>query len=373
MMYFELIALVMIWAYCAIQLLLLYQHFWHTDKPYSIENQLPAVSILIPARNEAHQINNCLEAIYRLNYPLHLLYILVGDDGSTDHTAASAMEWKKLFPNFDCIQINQIHGKARAKANVIEHLMQVAQTEIVFVTDADIQVNKNWIKTLLPEFQTADMVSGITIVKGNTLFESMQGFEWLLGFSNLVSFEKLGLPSTAVGNNMAFSKTAYNAVGGYANIDFSVTEDLALTQAFRKNGFVIKTVTNHSSLNFSTGQSQFFTLLHQRKRWLIGAKQLPVIWKTIFMLQAFFLPALIFVALLHLKLALWVWFVKSVLQGIQILLFSKHIAFQNKWYLLPLFIVYQELVLLATALFYILPIPMNWKQRTYTKTNEPIY
>jgi cellulose synthase/poly-beta-1,6-N-acetylglucosamine synthase-like glycosyltransferase len=58
-MYFELIALVMIWAYCAIQLLLLYQHFWHTDKPYSIENQLPAVSILIPARNEAHQINNC--------------------------------------------------------------------------------------------------------------------------------------------------------------------------------------------------------------------------------------------------------------------------------------------------------------------------
>ncbi len=372
MMYIELICLVLIWAYCAIQLLLLYQHFWHKNKSQTIENQLPAVSILIPARNEDKHINSCLEAIFELNYPLSQLYILVGDDGSTDNTYALAIEWKKHFPNFECIQVNQLHGKARAKANVIEHLMQAVQTEIVFVTDADIQVNQNWIKTLLPEFLTAEMVSGITIVKGNSLFEYMQGFEWLLGFSNLVSFEKLGLPSTAVGNNMAFTKTAYYAVGGYANIEFSVTEDLALTQAFRKKGFQIKTVINAESLNFSTAQLQLMALLHQRKRWLIGAKQLPIIWKAIFLLQAFFIPALILVALFHLKLALIVWFVKSVLQSVQILFFSKHIGFQIKRYLLPLFIVYQELVLLATALFYVLPIPMNWKQRTYTKQNESI-
>lgn len=372
MIYIELVCLLLLWVYCAVQLMLLYQQFAYKKQQLLPIEAYPSVSVLIPARNEASNIALCLESLSKLNYPPEKLFILVGDDSSSDNTYQLALEWKSKFQNFECIKVNQVHGQARAKANVIEHLMQYVETDLVCITDADIQVNPNWLQALLPELDTVAMTSGITIVKGQTFFGKMQSFEWLLGFSNLFGFEKMGLPSTAVGNNMAFTKAAYLATGGYANIAFSVTEDLALTMAFRSHGYQNKTICTTHALNISAAQYSFKSLLHQRKRWLIGGSNLPAIWKCIFLLQALFLPALIAVAFVNFKLALFVFLVKAVLQCIQIFSFSRQISFQITWYLLPLFIVYQEIIAMATVFFYVLPLKMNWKQRTYSIKNEPI-
>ena len=51
---------------------------------------LPRVSILIAARDEEAALPRCLASLRALNYPAELLEILVGDDASTDGTAAVA-------------------------------------------------------------------------------------------------------------------------------------------------------------------------------------------------------------------------------------------------------------------------------------------
>ena len=55
---------------------------------------LPRVSILIAARDEEASLPRCLASLRALNYPAERLEILVGDDGSTDRTAAVAVAAK---------------------------------------------------------------------------------------------------------------------------------------------------------------------------------------------------------------------------------------------------------------------------------------
>jgi cellulose synthase/poly-beta-1,6-N-acetylglucosamine synthase-like glycosyltransferase len=147
-------------------------------------------------------------------------------------------------------------------------------------------VKPNWLRILVDEFDNPNLaiVSGTTIVSGASLFEKMQGLEWLYSSGLLIAFDRLGLKGTAVGNNMAYTKEAYFAVGGYENIDFSVTEDFKLFDTFRKAGYQTKNTINVESLNVSKAQTIFKNFLHQRKRWLMGAKELNVAWKFIFII-----------------------------------------------------------------------------------------
>ena len=47
----------------------------------------PLVSVIIPARNESHQIKRCLSGVLSQTYPHDRLEIIVVDDNSTDDTA----------------------------------------------------------------------------------------------------------------------------------------------------------------------------------------------------------------------------------------------------------------------------------------------
>src|SRR5436190_6628158 len=64
---------------------------------WNLLNEVPAVqqtkpqgtfvSVIIPARNEAENILNCLDGLLRQNYPSHLFELIIVDDHSTDDTA----------------------------------------------------------------------------------------------------------------------------------------------------------------------------------------------------------------------------------------------------------------------------------------------
>ena len=58
------------------------------SRPAALPTPWPRVSILIAARDEEAALPRCLASPRQLNCPAELLEILVGDDGSTDRTAA---------------------------------------------------------------------------------------------------------------------------------------------------------------------------------------------------------------------------------------------------------------------------------------------
>lgn len=366
----ELIILLILWVYIILQLLILAMLMAY--KSPGIQKNIPGfeypfISILVAARNEEATIKRCILSLHALNYPKDKFEILIGNDASEDKTASIVEELMNSVPNLILIHIHEKLGLAKAKANVLAHLVHEAKAELIFVTDADIQVKPNWILVTLPHLQDEKngIVSNATMVYGNTFFSKMQQVEWMLGFGNIIAFEQLALKSTAVGNNMAFSKKAYFDSGSYENIPFSVTEDFQLFRYIRKAGYKGLTILQSDGLNLSEAQSVFMKLMHQRKRWMIGAQDLPFIWKGIFMLQGFYFPAVMLLAFLHLKLAVVLFLVKVFIQSAFIWRMSYLLKEKRILFYLPIFAIYQEIMVLLMSVFYLLPIQMDWKNRKY--------
>lgn len=329
----------------------------------------PPVSILLAARDEEDKIIRSLNHINQLDYPKDRLEVWIGDDQSIDHTAMLVKEFIADKPNFKLINIGSVLGKGRGKANVLAHLAHHAGGEFFFITDVDVALPREWIKGLLTSFEpNVGIVSGTTFcVPGNGL-ETMQSIDWLHFMGYIKSFANLGISCTSVGNNMAVRAEAYRQTGGYEKMPFSITEDYRLFEQVTSNGWQWRNVLNPETLGRATAIISISEMLHQRKRWLIGARDLPLNWKGMIFLYGLYLPALIILAWHFPFVALIVWMIKSLIQ-IRFIRELCKIAGIPPFSLTSLFI-YEGYVLmnvLITSIFYLLPFKTTWKRRIYSQ------
>ena len=257
------------------------------------------VSVLIAARNEADNIIACLQSVAALNYPPEYLQILVGNDASEDNTEALVQEFIRDKPHFELVDIIPApdSGKAstlKGKTNVLAQLTQRAQGEFLFFTDADIEVPVQWVENMLSQFKPqVGIVTGITAIKGGGFWGLMQAIEWLYYLSLMRLFSLFGVPITAMGNNMAVSRKAFEAVGGYEKVGFSITEDYALFHAIVSHGFKFVQLFDRRVLTLSRPIPTFCQLLVQRKRWMYGAMTLPWGQRIGVYVNALFLPFIV--------------------------------------------------------------------------------
>ncbi|OGX89783.1 hypothetical protein BEN49_24520, partial [Hymenobacter coccineus] len=255
---------------------------------------LPRVSILLAARNEAAALPRCLASLRALRYPPELLEILLGDDGSTDGTAAVAKAAMRGFAgHFEVVPIAETLGTARGKANVLAHLARRATTDYFFVTDADIHLPSTWITALLAHAAPGvGTVTGITAVQGPRLFDRLQGLDWLISLGLIQVVSAGGRPVTAMGNNMLVTRAAYVATGGYEALPFSVTEDYALFRAVLAQGYGFRHVFSAAARADSLPMPTWRALLRQRHRWLRGVQALPLRLRLELLVYSSFWPAL---------------------------------------------------------------------------------
>lgn len=327
----------------------------------------PKVSILLAARNEELLIGRCLDAMDQLTYPKDKLEIIIGDDDSTDNTLSIVRDFIKNKSNFQVHSIQNIIGKGRGKANVLGQLAHQATGEFLFITDVDVKLPPTWIQALLQEFEEGiGLVSGTTMCESGNLFATMQSIDWLHFMGYIKAFAHVGVGCTSVGNNMAVRAEAYWQTGGYEVIDFSITEDYKLFQAVTKLGWGWKNILSKYSLGKAWFIPSFVDMLHQRKRWLIGAKDLPLNWKTMIIIYGLFIPAFGYVMLFYPIYALGIWLLKFFMQSLFILLLCDKTGVRR--FTLVELISYEIYVMLntfSTAIFYYLPIKSIWKDRIY--------
>ncbi len=334
---------------------------------------LPQISILIACRNEEDNIINCLNSIHQLNYPKDKIQIIVGNDQNTNRTKVLVEGFIHVFGRNEhhnyikLINIVDDSSNLKAKARVMAQLDVHATGEFYLITDADVCVNPNWAIGLLGSLSNEmGVASGTTMVKSAGIGGMLQEIDWtyFMGLLNLISFS--GIPATAVGNNMIVRKTAYWETGGYSKIQFSITEDYKLYAEICKKGWKWNNVMNPHVLAFTEKINGFIPLLHQRKRWLSGGKELPWYWWILFGLYALFyfvIPVTIF---LNWKLGLGLWLAKFILQTIQInriyrLLNQPNPSLLNHF----MYEIYMYFVTIGTAIFFILPTKTIWKERKY--------
>lgn len=330
-------------------------------------NEWPMLSILVAARNEEQHIVQCLQALNELDYPQNKLQILVGNDQSEDNTAALVSTFIKNKPHFKLLHITSTLGKAKGKANVLANLAHEATGSMYAITDADIIVNRQWAKELVLHVADDQMaiVSGITMVYDKPILARLMGLDWLFYMGLIKGFDNLGLGCTAVGNNMLITKEAYWSVGGYEALDFSVTEDYKLYEQVRKKGWKTRNIISRSSLNISRPVGSFMQLMHQRKRWLTGARELPLYWWILFGVLGSLLPVIIILFLYQPILALQLYGIKIGLQSLFILWLQQKLGIRQNVLLVLLYDVYANIIAVLTQVFFVLPVKMQWKKRSY--------
>ena len=329
---------------------------------------LPRVSILIAARDEAAALPRCLASLRSLDYPAEMVEILVGDDGSTDGTAAAAIAAMHSYAgHFEVVFITTVLGQARGKANVLAHLTRRATTNFFFITDADISLPHTWITGLLAHAGPGvGTVTGITAVRGPQLFHQLQGLDWLLSLSLMQVVSDLGRPVTAMGNNMLVTRAAYEATGGYEALPFSVTEDFALFEAVLAAGFSFRQVFQAGIRADSLPMPTWAALLRQRQRWLRGVAGLPLRLRLELLYFSGFWPVLAGVAWVGgATLALGVWAAKILVQGLLAHFAYRRAGLRLRWALLPLFEGYTLVLTVAIGFFQLFGGAVVWKGRRY--------
>jgi 1,2-diacylglycerol 3-beta-glucosyltransferase len=345
--------------------------FWrHRPGPPAALPERPRVSILLAARNEEAAISRCLQAIRALDYPAALIEVLLGDDGSTDQTAAVAEAAMQGYAGrFQVLPITAPLGLARGKANVLAHLARAATTDLFLLTDADIAVPPTWVQGLLAPALSAEnvgTVTGLTVVRGPRLFDQLQGLDWLLSLGLMQVVSDQGQPVTAMGNNMLVTRAAYEATGGYEALPFSVTEDFALFQTVLARGFTFRNVFSPEVLAFSLPIATPAALLQQRRRWLRGVEGLPGWLQSMLLFYGSFHLALIGLLWVAGPLpVLGVLAAKMLLQGLLAHLCFRRAGLRLRWALLPAFEIYTVVLTLSLGVFRLLARRFSWKGRQY--------
>jgi len=120
------------------------------------------------------------------------------------------------------------------------------------------------------------MVDSYTTQLANNSFGGMQAIDFiyllLVGGGTI----NLGLPLSCIGNNMSFRKKAYNEIGGYEALPFSVTEDFTLLRAiYNLNKYKILFPLEKDALVTSIPCPDLKSLYHQKKRWGVGGLGVP--------------------------------------------------------------------------------------------------
>ena len=115
-------------------------------------NKIPFVSVVVCTYNRKNLLKACLNSIYAQDYPKSNFEIIIVDGGSTDGTE----ELCKDFPQIRFTTENRF-GLAYARNKGAE----LAHGFIVAYTDDDCLVDKQWLRSLMAEFQFSENVTGV--------------------------------------------------------------------------------------------------------------------------------------------------------------------------------------------------------------------
>ncbi len=244
----------------------------------------PFISVIVPARNEEGNIRQCIESIAKNKYPKDRFEVIAVNDRSTDSTGKILNDLHSSFPNLQIVTVTEetaIHN-LKGKPGALEAGIRVSKGSIILMTDADCTVRENWIETIAKGYENPNvgLVASFTHIKGNRIFDKIQAVEWIC--MNTMGSGGIGIkqPLACYGNNMSVKKSDFDKIGGYSNIKFSVTEDLALLQAIHKLGRKIRYITNPEALAVTFPCVDLKEYFNQHHRWAIGGLSLG--WKAVF-------------------------------------------------------------------------------------------
>ncbi|CAD5244644.1 glycosyltransferase [Thermococcus camini] len=232
-----------------------------------IPEELPSVTILIPARNEAVVIRDTLLAMANLDYPKNKLEVLLLDDGSTDDTVRIAEEVAGEYP---FIRVVRVENGGRGKSYVLNYGLKLARGEVIAVYDADNRPEPGALKALVAMLsdETPAVTGKVrTINWKKNILTRFICMEYLY-FQLAGQSGKSRLYKTAVlpGTNFVIRKDLLEELGGWD--EEALAEDLELS--FRIIATGKRIAYNPLAVTWEQEPESWRVWFRQRTRWAAG-------------------------------------------------------------------------------------------------------
>ena len=210
-------------------------YIWRGENQRSVQHlvddNLPAVTVVIAAYNEQSCIAQRVENILSQDYPADKLTLLVGSDGSKDRTAEILADIKDLRLKAHLFTEN------RGKVSVLNELLSLVETEITVLTDANTAFKPDTIRRLVRHFADPDVgaVCGeLQLVDGQS-GNNRDGVYWR--YERLLKFHESRINALlgANGANYAIRQSLYTPLP--AN---TIVDDYKIAMNIARLGYVLK-------------------------------------------------------------------------------------------------------------------------------------
>jgi len=260
-------------------LMFLYRRGWRQQpSPVASGNGEISITIIIPARNEAAHIGDCLTSILACPCPAGMREILVIDDFSEDDTAAIAGALLKNGHGRVLQMSRYLTAGERLnsyKKKALEIAIDEARGSWIITTDADCRVPPSWLQQLAAPMQhgtvqfIAAPVSFTPAGGRKSILYYFQSLDFMTMQGITAASAALKLGNMCNGANLAFSKAAFEAVGGYKGIDHIASgDDMLLMYKIRQRyPEGICYLKSRDAIVQTPAQPSWKDFLNQRIRW----------------------------------------------------------------------------------------------------------
>jgi chlorobactene glucosyltransferase len=211
------------------------------ELPGSAANQqLPLISVIIPARNEQRNIRHCISSVLRQDYPN--FEIICVDDHSSDGTAGILAELAESNPSLQVIHGAELPAGWAGKPHALVQGVALARGEWLCFMDADTFASPELLRASyhMALRHQADMFSILTAQVLGSFWERAVLPLVFLGLSFGFPAKRVNDPSRpdAISNGqfILISRQAYEAIGGHSAVKDRIDEDRALALLAKQAG-----------------------------------------------------------------------------------------------------------------------------------------
>lgn len=228
------------------------------------------VTVIVPMRNEARNVERLLKSLLAQEYPEPLLEIILVDDGSEDDTVALVQPFLssrvKLLPTEN--PDNRLHKKRAVETGV-----RYAAGELIMTTDADCVHYTRWVFTTVAfytAFRPAFIAGPVAFAEGKGLIAGFQALEFAPVMMQTAAAIRRNRPLMANGANMAYPREKFLEVGGYSGDAYASGDDVSLLQkmVLRYGTGQVRFLRNADALVSTRPLESWRELIQQRRRWL---------------------------------------------------------------------------------------------------------
>ena len=214
--------------------------------PPPMADAAPLVSIILPARDEAANIERCVTSLLAQRWPR--FEVIAVDDGSTDGTGEILARLAAADARLTVVRGAPLPDGWLGKNHACAQGAARARGALLLFTDADAV----HLPECLPLAVAAHARLGADLLTAIPHLECVGVAEKLCQpaiLGGTLTIERLGAINAgrariafAIGHYLLFRRSAYEAIGGHAGARASVVDDLALARATVRAGLALRVV-----------------------------------------------------------------------------------------------------------------------------------